>query len=133
MSTQEELNFNVNQYVLYYCNSPAGQSDATVYQTDLSDVCSIYFDGSSNVHLSDWLIGGYSAPSTGTMLGYALVDVLEFFDNFYTQPSAVSQSQYWKISTSALSNIRADSSMIGFGVYDTTTQTNKFFNGTSWA
>lgn len=132
MSTQEELNFNAPQYVLYYCNSPAGQDDPTIYQTDLSDVCSMYFDGESNVHLSDWLLGGYIAPSTETMLGYTLADVLEFFDNFYTQPAMVSASQYWKMSTANLLNIRADASMIGFGIFDTTSQTNKFFNGTAW-
>jgi len=131
MSTQEELNFNAPQYILYYCNSPAGQNDPTVYQTDLSIVCSLYFDEESNVRISDWLLT-YIAPSTETMLSYTLTDVLTFFDNFYTKPSQVSASQYWKLSTAALLNIRADSSMIGFGVYDTTTKTNKFFNGTAW-
>ena len=132
MSTQEELNNNANLYILYYCNSPAGQDDPTIYQSDLSDVCSLYFDEESNIHISDWLIGGYLAPSTETMLGYTLSAVTTFFDNFYTQPALVSSTQYYKISTANLANIRADNSMIGFGVYDTTSQTNKFWSGSAW-
>lgn len=132
MSTNTELNQNPVQYVLYYCNSPAGQDDPTVYQTDLSDVCTFGYDGSDNFEILSWLIGGYSQPSSMTLLGYVLSDVLDFYNDFYTVPAAIAANEPYMISTADLNNIRSDSSMLGFVVYDTTEQKTKYFDGISW-
>lgn len=130
MSTQVELNSNPYQYILYYCN----QNDpTTVFKIDLSDVCSLYYDSNGDIQISSWFISGFVAPTMpSSLLSYTLSNVLSFYDNFYTQPAICAETQFYKISTSNLALMRADASMIGFGIYDTTTKTNKFFNGSSW-
>ena len=127
---QTNLNQNPEKYILYYAN--VAQADSTVYSTDLSDVCSIYFDSSENVQITGWLIGGYAAPTISTLLGYDFPTVLAFFNNFYTVPAAIAVTQYYPISTANLASVRADSSMMGYVVFDTTIQEERIFNGTSW-
>jgi hypothetical protein len=130
---QSDYNSNPYQCILYYCNSPAGQNDPTVYNTDLSNVCSLYYDGSNNIQISGWLLTGYGAPSTTTILTYNISTVLTFYNNFYTIPAAIAENEPYMISTTDLSNIRADSSMIGFVVYDTTVQATKYLSSAlSW-
>lgn len=130
MSTQEDINLNPWQFVLYYCNHI--NSDSTVYKTDLSDVCTLSFDIYGNAEFDGWLITGYSVPSTATLLTYLLSDVLTFFNNFYSIPRIIEMNQYYRISTSDLALIRADASMIGYRIFDNTSRTVKYFNGTAW-
>ena len=65
MSMQTDLNTYPWQFVLYYCNTI--NADVTVYQTDLSNVCTLGFDCSGNSTISGWLIGGYVVPSPATL------------------------------------------------------------------
>lgn len=130
MSTQADLNTYPQQYVLYYCGSD--QKDATVYQTDCSDVCTLAFDGNGDIYIASWLLGGYSAPSNATLLSFALADVQTWYNNFYTIPALIQADQPYSISHADLANIRADDSMIGFSVYDTTEQANEVWTGTAW-
>ena len=126
MSTQTDLNTYPWQFVLYYCNTI--NADVTVYQTDLSNVCTLGFDVSGNITISGWLISGYAIPDTTTLLTYALVNVLDAYANFYT----IQVAQPYSITTTKLAMIRADASTIGFFVYDETVQANKTWLGSSW-
>jgi hypothetical protein len=131
MSSQDDYNNYFVEYILYYCN--IANSDTTVYQTDLSNVCTPYYDEDNNLQISDWLIEVYGAPSTETLLTYTLSTVLAFFNNFYTIPAAIAADEPYMISTSDLANIRHDSSMIGFVVFDTTAQAMKYLDSElSW-
>ena len=130
MSTQSDLNTYPWQFVLYYCH--VGNSDATVYQTDLSDVCTLGFDGSGNITISSWLIGGYGAPSTGTLLAYTLANVLADYNNYYAIPIAIKSMQQYQISATALAAIRSDASLLGCVIYDTTADTLRTWNGSAW-
>jgi hypothetical protein len=132
MSSQDEVNANYQQYILYYCNHE--QKDNTVYQIDLSDVCDVAYDSSPPyiVLLSNWQIGGYSAPDNSLLITYVLATVLTFFNNFYTVPQNIKDEQYYKISTSDLVSIRSDSSMIGYRVFNMTTQNTQEWNGSAW-
>jgi len=122
--------FEPYEYILYYCNQ---HSPTSVYQIDLSDVCSLYYDGSGNLQISSWFLGGFGQPSPmSTLLTYVLANVLQFCNNFYTIPSLIAANEPYMISTSDLSNARADNSMKGFVIYDTTVQSNKYFDGTTW-
>src|SRR5271165_461453 len=133
MSLQSDLNYNPIPYVIYYCNSPSGQNDPTLYDYQgLSNVCSWGYDGSSDFIILSWLIGGYVAPSTATLLTYTLTDVTNFMNNFYVIPAAIAANEPYLISTTDLANIRADSTMLNYVVYDTSAQIPKYFNGTTW-
>jgi len=127
MTTQDQLNEYFYQFVLYYCN----QNDSVVHNTDLSDVGTVGVDGSYNLTMSSWLLG-YASPSNATLLTYNLATVLAFYNNFYTIPEGIAANEPYLISTSDLANIRSDSSMIGYVVYDTTAQATKYWDGTSW-
>jgi len=132
MSTQSELNTYPQPYVLYYCNYI--QSDSTVYQTDCSDVCTLYYDefDDYNIAISGWLIIAYGAPSTATLLTYALADVLEFYNNFYTLPQAIYDNQPYGLTSAKLAAVRADNSMLGYVVYDDTNDVTKTWSGSDW-
>lgn len=130
MSSQTDLNTYPWQFVLYYCNTI--NADPTVYATDLSNVCTLGFDGSGDITISGWLLLGYGAPSTATLLAYTVFDVLEAYEDFYTIPAAIMNAQPYSITTAGLADIRADASMIGFSVYDTDAQANKTWLGSSW-
>lgn len=130
MSTQSELNLNYSQYILYYCGFD--QKDATVYQTDLSNVCTVGFDGSDNIEIKTWLIGGYSQPSMPTLLGYTLANVQNWYNFFYIVPVDIGNAQLYKISTANLNMVRTDNSMIGYSVFDTTAQATKYWSGSAW-
>lgn len=131
MSTQADLNLYPWQFILYYCN--VANADPTVYATDLSNVCTISYNASDNLVISGWLIGGYGAPSTPTLLTYPLATVLAAYSNFYTIPANIALAQPYSITTAALAGIRADASMVGYMVYDTTVKATKTWNGTIWA
>ena len=103
MSSQSDLNTYPWQFVLYYCDTI--NADATVYQTDLSDVCTLGFDGSGNITISGWLIGGYAIPSPATLMTYTLFDVLEAYEDFYTIPFAIQAAQPYTITTAELNDI----------------------------
>ena len=115
---------------MYYCNSV--NTDTTVYNQDLSNVCTVSFNEDATLNISDWLIGGYSACTNTQLLTYVQSDVLAFFNNFYTIPSMIQANEPYMISTDDLKNVRADSSMIGFVIYDTTVQATKYWDGSSW-
>ena len=127
---QSDYNFYPYQCVLYYCG--VGNSDPTVYDIYLANVCSVGYDGSGNVALSGWLLGGYDAPPTATILTYDISVVLVWYNNFYTVPLTITAEQPYQISTSDLANIRNDSSMKGYVVLDTTEQVTKYSNGSTW-
>ena len=130
MSSQSELNTYPWQFVLYYCNII--NADATVYQTDLSNVCTLGFDDFGNITIFGWLIGGYAIPSPATLMSYVLATVLAAYDDFYTIPFAIQVAQPYSITTTKLTTIRADASTIGFSVYDVTAQANKTWTGSAW-
>lgn len=130
MSLQIDLNSYPSQFMLYYCNYI--NSDSKVYQTTLSDVCTLSFDIDNNTVFSDWLIGGYSMPSNATLLTYVLNDVLTFYNNFYIIPYIIAANQYYQISTVDLASVRADASMIGYRIFDITTRTVKSWSGSVW-
>jgi hypothetical protein len=132
MSTQEEVNASVYQYVLYYINATHG--DTGVYPIDLTGVCIPTFDDFGQVVCVDWTLGAsFPAPSNAELLTYVSATVLAWYANYYTIPADINDFQFYKISSSALSAIRADASMIGFQVFDTTSKTQRVFNGVSWA
>jgi len=130
MSSQSELNTYPQPYVLYYCNFI--QSDATVYQTDCSDVCTLFYDEFNDITISDWLIIAYGAPSIVTLLTYTLTDVLEFYDNFYTTPQTIFASQPYGLTATKLADVRADNNMLGYVVYDDTNDVMKTWSGSAW-
>jgi hypothetical protein len=132
MSSQSDLNSYPYQYVLYYCNSPAGQNDSTVYQTNCSDVAVLSYDMSGDIQIDSWLIGGYSQPSNVTLLSYTLLDVLNFYHGFYEEPVEIAENQHYKITSTELAACRVDSTMIGYVVYNTTIQKEQYYDGTSW-
>jgi len=129
MSTQAEINSNPYQYILYYVN----QNDpTTVYQTDCSDICSLFYDGSDNLQVTGWLLE-FDPPTMPTDLeAYTLSDVLDFYNNFYVIPSEIAANEPYMISTVDLENVRADNSMKGFVIYDTTVQATKYWSGIDW-
>lgn len=131
MSTGAEVNANPYIYMLYYCN----QNNMTaVYQIDLSDVCTMYYDGNGDIQISTWLVSTYGQPSPMTVLqSYTLANVQEFYNNFYTIPSIISINQYYQVSTANLASIRADVSMLGYRIFDITTRTVKAWNGLTWS
>lgn len=130
MSSQAEFNTYPWQFVLYYCNII--NADATVYQTDLSNVCTLGFDEFGNITISGWLLGGYAIPTPTTLMSYVLATVLTAYDDFYTIPAAIQLAQPYSITTTKLTTIRADASTIGFSVYDVTVQANKTWTGSAW-
>lgn len=132
MSSQSDLNSYPYQYILYYCNSPAGQNDSTVYQTNCSDVAVLSYDMSGDIQIDSWLIGGYSQPSNITLLSYTLLDVLNFYHGFYEEPVEIAENQHYKITSTKLAACRVDSTMIGYVVYNTTIQKEQYYDGTSW-
>jgi hypothetical protein len=66
------------------------------------------------------------------LITFALADVLTWYNNFYTIPALIQGNQPYSISHSDLANIRADASMVGFTVYDTTEQANETWTGSAW-
>lgn len=133
MSTQDQVNAYYQEYILYYCNSV--HSDTTVYDyIGLSDVCSVAYDSNTppQIVISGWLIGGYSQPSNATLLTYSFSTVDAYYQNFYIIPAAIQVAQPYSISTANLNNVIAHSSMLGYLVFDTTTHSLKFWNGSSW-
>lgn len=131
MSTQGEVNLYPYQYVLYYCGSD--QKDATVYQTDLSNVCTLGFEGDPPVlTIAGWLIGGYGAPSNETLLGFVKDDVLAWYHSFYEVPIEIADAQHYKISGANLALARTSSDMIGYVVFNTTAQKCQYWSGSAW-
>lgn len=130
MSDQSQVNSYFNQYILYYCNSV--NSDSTVYNQDLSNVCTVSFNEDSTLNISDWLIGSYIAPTNSQLLEYTSENVLTFFNDFYTIPLMIQDKMPYMISSEELKNIRADDSMLGYVVYDTNAKSMKYWNGLSW-
>lgn len=129
---QSDYNSNPYQCILYYCNSPVGQNDSTVYDTLLSNVCSLSYDINGDIVISGWLIVGYPAPSTATILSYNISDVLTFYNNFYTIPQMILAAQPYTMTTTDLNNVVAHPSMLGFLVFDSTAHMLKSWNGTTW-
>ena len=132
MSSQSDLNSYPYQYILYYCNSPAGQNDSTVYQIDCSDVAVLSYDMSGDIQIDSWLLGSYSAPSNVTLLSYTLLDVLTFYHGFYEEPVEIANNQHYKITSAELAACRVDSSMIGYVVYNSTIQKQQYYDGSAW-
>ncbi len=130
MSTQAQFNLEPFKYILYYCN--VVNSDPTVYNVDLSSVCLLIYDPSDNIQILTWLIGAYSQPTIPTLLSYPYATVTTFYNNFYNNPTVVTRTQPFKITTSDLSAMRVNSTMIGYYVYDLTSQSIKYYNGSAW-
>lgn len=132
MSTQDQVNAAVYQYILYYMN--VTHSDPVLYPIDLSGVCTVGFteDSPPQVEVKDWAIGAYIAPTNANLIAPSNAIVLSWFSNWYTIPQAISDWQSYQISTASLANIRADASMVGFQVYDITSKVQRIWDGTSW-
>lgn len=130
MSSQTDLNMYPWQFVLHYCNTI--NADPVVYQTDLSDVCTLGFDDSGHITISGWLIAAYAIPTPATLMSYVLAIVLDSYEDFYTTPAAIQAAQPYSMTTLELASIRADATMIGFSVYDVTVQANKTWTGSAW-
>lgn len=130
MSSQSDVNIYPNQFILYYCNNI--NADTTIYNIYLSDVCTTSYDSKDNLEISAWLISAYIAPTNVQLTSYILSTVLDWYNNFYTIPQEITDSQAYMISAANLALCRADASMIGFTIYDTTNHAKKNFNGTAW-
>jgi hypothetical protein len=131
MSSQTELNENATKYILYFCGFV--QSDPTVYDNiSLSNVCQIDYDGSGNLYIVTWYIGSYLAPSMPTLLSYTLADVSAWYDNFYVIPSNLATWQSNALSTTQIADVRTDSSMIGYLIFNTTESKYQYFDGSYW-
>jgi hypothetical protein len=131
MSDQSDVNSYPDQFLLYYCGFY--QADPTVYQQDCSNVCAFSYNGiTGDLQVDTWYLLGYSQPSMGTLTSFALVDVLVWFDNFYTRPAEITNSQFNKYTTAQLAACRMDSSMVQYCVYNTDTQRNQYWTGSAW-
>ena len=130
MSTQAELNLSPYQYILYYCG--ADQKDSAVYQTDCSDVALCSYDISSNLQIDSWLLTGYSAPSMAHLMTFAWANVHAWYRGYYEVPAEIDTYQRYKISGAELALVRTEASMIGYIVYDTTAQRQKYWSGSAW-
>lgn len=128
MSTQTELTNNFSQYVLYYCNYV--NSDPTLFNLNLSQICTLAYDTYPIITITNWL-PAYAQPSNATLLTFVASTVSTWYDNYYTKPTQIMNSQF-RISSANLANVRTDSTMTGVTVYDTTSNVQKMFNGTSW-
>lgn len=126
---QSDYNTHPFECILYYCYQ---QGDTTVYETNLSNVCNIAYDGSGNIQISNWLIIGYGAPSTPTILAYTLSDVLAFYNAYYVYPVSIEESQPFITTTAILATIRTTASMVGYIIFDTTANIFKTWNGSAW-
>lgn len=132
MSTQDQVNAAVYQYILYYMN--VTHADSELYPIDLSGVCTVGFteDAPPQVEVKDWAIGGYLAPTNADLLASSAGLVLPWYDNWYVIPAAIGDWQSYQISTASLANVRADAVMIGYQVYDTTLKVQRIWNGAAW-
>lgn len=127
MSSQSDLNAYPVEFILYYCG--AIQADQTLYQLDLSDVCDASYNlFTGNLQIDTWYIGAYVQPSMATLMTYDLDDVLTWFDNFYVKPGLISNMQFFPISSTDLAQLRVDFSMIGFCIFNTTTQVSQYLD-----
>lgn len=132
MSTQDQVNSAVYQYVLYYMN--VVHADPILYPIDLSGICTIAFteDSPPQVTVNDWAIDSYLAPTNTDLIAAPAAVVIPWYNNWYTIPFAIRDWQSYQISSADLANVRADASMIGFQVYDTTLKLQKIWNGSAW-
>jgi hypothetical protein len=131
MSTQTDVNANPNQFILYYCG--IDQKDETVHQQDSSDVCAFsYNEKSGNLQIEKWYLKEYLEPTDEILTSFALDEVLAWFDAFYLLPQQINNAQHLKVSADQLKTCRTDDSMKNFLVYNTTTQTNQYFDGSVW-
>jgi hypothetical protein len=130
-STQDQVNSAAYQYVLYYMG--VYESDAGVYPTDLSGVCTLSLDGNNQIVVNGWTLGAsYAAPTNTLLLTFTYNDVLAWFNSYYTEPAAIANQQSYSISTSDLALVRTDSTMIGYQVFDSTARMQKVWSGSSW-
>lgn len=130
MSTQTDVNMNPTQFILYYCNNI--NADAAIYNIDLSNVCTFGYDAFGNLQVFTWLLGNYGAPTNVQLTSYVLATVLTWYNYFYTLPLLIEDSQAFLISSIDLALVRADASMVGWLVYDTTNHNRKIWTGTVW-
>src|SRR2546421_12365244 len=100
MSSQAQVNSNPNWYILYYANYV--NSDATIYDTALGDVCSVSFSGGV-LQIAGWQPLSYPQPTNAQLLSYVWITVRTWFQNFYGNPASIVQQQPFLISTSDLS------------------------------
>ena len=126
MSSQSELNSNPTPFILYYCG--VTHSDATVFQTDLSDVAVVSYDTSQNLQIDVWYVSGYAQPSMATLMTYSLMTVISWYNSFYQQPADVAALQPYKISSTSLAAMRVSSSMTGYTIYNTTTKRQQYLS-----
>lgn len=131
MSTQAQVNASPAAYILYY--NRIGQSDATIYNINLSDVCFISFDSSGALSIGGWQIIAYGPPDNATLLSYVNATVLAWFRNNYQNPVNVADNQPYEISSADLSAMAVGAAQTGFLVLDTTAQELKTYDGSTWA
>ena len=133
MSTQAQYNANYAAYILYYISQ---SGNTTRYDSFLANVCSPIYDGSGNIQITVWQLGTTpAAPSNATLLAYVNATVLAFYSSAYTSGDSIKNSSYYKglqFTTAQINTIAVDATYTGYGVYDTSVQNSRTYNGTSW-
>jgi hypothetical protein len=128
MSTQDQVNSYANQYILYYAGFV--QSDPTIFQVNLSDICYTSIIGGV-LQIGGWQ-PVYATPTNAQLLSYAFATVNSWYVDNYGDPNSIKASQPFILPTADISAMRSDPSMIGYIVIDSTAQIPKVYNGSSW-
>ena len=127
---QAALNNVFMQSLLYYCDQ---QIPGRRYQMWGSDLATLYFDEDSNLTIGTWLPTDIAQPLTTTLLTYTVSAVTSFFRYNYQLPSEIAASQpFYKISEIELALIPETLNVKGYRVYNTTSQSVIYWDGTDW-
>lgn len=125
---RSELNNNWIQTILYYCY----QINSSLHNINGLDVGSWGYDENNDLIIVSWFLS-FQEPSINDLLSFDLVNVSNFYSLYYFYPNSInSQQPFFNISTSLLESIPTSLCTKGFCIYDTTTQSVKSFDGTSW-
>ncbi len=127
---RNELNSNWIQTILYYCFIVGSGAMFDLYGYGIG---SYGYDENSNLIITTWLLTTINEPTINDLLSYTISDVTTFYTNYYLNPTLIINTQpFFKISTADLQLIPLSLCVKGYGVYDTTTQNIKIYNGTEW-
>jgi hypothetical protein len=138
MATQQELNDNPCQFMLYYCG--VTQLDTTIFRMDCDDVADYDLEGKdNNFEITTWKLSEkYAEPSPETLMTYSLTDVMNFYTGFYQLAFTISEAQACKVTSTQLSSMSArlavDDSLLDMVVYNTTLQKRLYLKSDkTWA
>ncbi len=132
MGSQSDFDNNFAAYVLFHLGSV--HSDPTVYATDASDVCQFAYDESNHIFIQPdtWLPTSTTEPTLETLIAYALADVMAFMTSFYFNPAAVNADQPVNLSSSDISALRTSSLVVGYTIFNLSTNKQQRWNGSGW-